>query len=70
MVEDCVERMMAFKRRCPAATFELAPNMFAVIIPGHERVWALSLCRLMDKLEQWEQERETQRPGHPPTLTG
>jgi len=58
MVTDCVEKMLAFKERCPAAAFELAPNMFAVTIPGRERVWALSLCRLMEKLEQWESEQQ------------
>ncbi len=57
-VTDCVALMLAFKERHPAATFDLAPNMFAVTIPGHERMWALSLCRLMAKLECSEQERQ------------
>lgn len=58
VVTDCVEKMLAFKRRCPTVVFELAPNEFAAVIPGHERMRALSLCRLMDKLEQWEQEQK------------
>jgi flavorubredoxin len=57
VVTDCVEKMLAFKRRCPTVVFELASNEFAAIIPGHGRFWALSLCRLMEKLEQWEQEQ-------------
>jgi len=59
VVTDCVEKMLAFKQRCPTVVFELASNEFAAIIPRHGRLWALSLCRLMEKLEQWEQE---QRP--------
>jgi hypothetical protein len=54
--------MMAFKQRCPAVRFELAPNKFTAFIPGQEPIWALSLCRLMAKLEQWEQEQEV--AGH------
>jgi hypothetical protein len=50
--------MIAFKQRQPAVKFDLAPNMFTAIIPGHDPFWALSLCRLMDKLEQWEREQE------------
>jgi hypothetical protein len=57
VVTDCVEKMLAFKQRCPIVVFELALNEFAAIIPGHERFWAPSLCRLMEKLEQWEQEQ-------------
>jgi len=56
IVEDCVEKMLAFKQRCPTVRFELAPNKFTAFIPGQEPFWALSLCRLMAKLEQWEQE--------------
>jgi hypothetical protein len=59
IVEDCVEKMLAFKQRCPAVTFELAPNEFAASIPGCERFWALSLCRLMERLEKWEREQIT-----------
>jgi hypothetical protein len=61
MVEDCVARMLAFKERCPAAEFELAPNMFAVTVPGHERISAMSLCRLMDQLATWEAEQAATR---------
>lgn len=62
-VIDCVALMLAFKERHPAAIFDLAPNMFAVTIPGHERIWALSLCRLMAKLEAWEAEQGSRTVG-------
>ena len=51
--------MMAFKQRWPLVVFDLAPNEFGATIPEHERFWALSLCRLMDKLEAWEGEQAT-----------
>ena len=59
MVTDCVAKMLAFKQRFPAVVFELSPSEFAATIPGQERFWALSLCRLMDKLEQWEAKQES-----------
>jgi hypothetical protein len=61
IVEDCVEKMIAFKQRCPSVTFELSPNRFAATVPGHDPFWAMSLCRLMVKLEQWEKEQEVAR---------
>jgi hypothetical protein len=61
VVTDCVEKMLAFKQRCPSVEFELAPNRFAATIPGHERFWSLSLCRLMDQLEKWEQQQQVTR---------
>jgi hypothetical protein len=62
VVTDCVEKMLAFKARFPNVRFELAPNEFAAYIPGYERFWSLSLCRLMDRLEKWEQEQTATRP--------
>lgn len=59
VVDDCVEKMFAFKQRHPAARFELAPAEFAVFIPGQEPVKSLSLCNLMARLERWEQEQVT-----------
>lgn len=63
MADDCVVLMLAFKRRHPAARFELSRSEFAAVIPGHERFWALSLCRLMDKLERWEAEQQATDTG-------
>ena len=49
--QDHVRRMLAFKQRQPTVLFDLAPNEFGATIEGHGRLWALSLSRLMDKLE-------------------
>jgi hypothetical protein len=55
MTEDCVVRMFGFKERHPTVLFELSPNLFAASVPGRlERVEAMSLCGLMDRLERWE----------------
>jgi hypothetical protein len=59
VTDDCVEKMLAFKQRHPAVIFELSPIEFAATLPGHERFWALSLCRLMARLERWEAEQAT-----------
>ena len=59
MVTDCVAKMIAFKARHPAVTFDLTPIRFTATIPGQEPMSAVSLCRLMDKLEQWEQADRT-----------
>jgi hypothetical protein len=61
MTTDCVEKMFAFKQRCPTVKFEIAPNEFAATVPGDERFSAMSLCRLMDRLEKWEQEQNATR---------
>ncbi len=58
---DCVERMLQFKQHCPGAEFDLAPGRFAARIPGHEPFEALSLCRLMDKVERWAAEETIAR---------
>ncbi len=61
IVEDCVERMIRFKERVPTIAFDLSPSEFRATIPGIDPFWALSLCRLMDKLETWEAEQATAR---------
>ena len=43
IVEDCVEKMLAFKQRCPAVTFELAPNEFATTNPQGTNTSGLSV---------------------------
>ncbi len=58
MTQDGVARLLCFKQRCPTVKSELAPNEFAATIPGQERMWTLSLSKLMDKLERWEREQE------------
>jgi hypothetical protein len=55
--QDHVRRMLAFKQRQPTVKFDLAPNEFGATIEGHGRLWAMSLSRLMDKLEVWEAEQ-------------
>jgi hypothetical protein len=51
---DCVERMLQFRQRCPAAEFDLKPNLFTARVPGCDELFqAMSLCRLMDKVERW-----------------
>ena len=57
MFKDCVEKMLAFKQRHPDARFELARYEFAVYVPGQGPVKSLTLCSLMDRLEQWEEEQ-------------
>ena len=63
VVDDCVEKMLAFKQRHPSTRFELARYEFAAYVPGQEPVKSVSLCNLMDRLEQWEDEQGQQTTG-------
>jgi hypothetical protein len=51
---DCVERMVRFRQRCPDAEVDLTPDWLTARVPGHDEPFqAMSLCRLMDKIERW-----------------
>lgn len=55
---DCVARMLQFKQRHPGAEFDLKPYRFTARVPGREEPFqAMSLCRLMDKIERWAAEQ-------------
>jgi hypothetical protein len=61
-VVDCVARMLQFKQQCPAAEFDLKPNLFTARVPGHDEPFqAMSLCRLMDNIERWTAEETMAR---------
>jgi hypothetical protein len=60
---DCVERMIQFKQQCPAAEFDLKPNIFTARVPGHDEPFrSMSLCKLMDALERWAAGQAMARP--------
>ena len=48
---DSVVRMLEWKRDHPSTEFDLSPSWFAARLPGHEPIGALTLGRLMDKLD-------------------
>ena len=57
--QDSVVRMMAWKERHPSVEFDLAPAWFAARLPGHDHpIGAMSLGRLLDKLEMMEDSGE------------
>ena len=52
---DAVVRMQAWKQAHPSTIFDLSPTWFVAQVPGHEPIGAITLGRLMDKLETLDQ---------------
>jgi hypothetical protein len=49
--------MMAWKQAHPSTVFDLSPSWFTAAVPGHDEPFtALTLSRLMDKLENFEKQ--------------
>ena len=46
--------MMIWKRDHPSTAFDLSPKWFVARLPGHEPIGAITLGRLMDKLDALE----------------
>lgn len=62
-IKDSVVRMLEWKEAHPSTEFDLDPKWFVARVPGHDPIGAVSLGRLMDKLEMLDAADELAQPG-------